>query len=290
MKHSKACFAAHMGIYAMEPHWLAQAVRLIQAGHALPLPAAAAGPAPGQRAAKVQVVRISGPMFKGESKFSDANTIRIRNQIRAIARDPDVAGVLLAVDSPGGTVAGTADLAQEVRALAAQKPVHAFIEDLGASAAYWVASQASRITATPTTEVGSIGTMAVVEDTSGMAEMDGVVVHVVSTGDYKGAFTPGVPVDPVHLEELQERVNDLNAHFLRAVQMGRGLNAEAVQAAADGRVFIAEKARGLGLIDHVGSYDDAVEGLLAAIESRPNTSRRRRAAAKLKIMQMETLP
>lgn len=282
MNHTPECFAAHMGLYCCEPLWMRQAVAAVKAGRH-PVPRAAVE---GRASRRLQlsgdgiaVLSLAGPMFKGRSKFSDANTLELRQAVREAAQSEDVKGLLLVVDSPGGTVAGTADLADEVRAAAGRKPVHAYIEDLGASAAFWVSSQASRVTANATAEVGSIGTVAVVEDTSGAAELAGVVVHVISTGPYKGAFTDGAPVSEEHLADLQRRVNALNGHFLDAVSRGRKMPRDQVQKLADGRMHIAADAQRLGLIDGIGTLEDAVASLREEALQAPQVSRRRRAAA-----------
>lgn len=301
-RHTPECFAAHMGIYACEPHWMREAVAHIKAGRAPSRRAATTDPGAPLfmvRADGIAVVPISGPMFKGFSKYSEANTIAIRQAVREAAASADVKGILLAIDSPGGTVAGTSDLADEVAQAGTVKPVHAYIEDFGASAAYWVASQAGRITANPTAEVGSIGTLAVVEDTSGAAQMAGVVVHVISTGPYKGAFVDGAPVTPEHLADLQRRIDALNAHFLDGVARGRRMTTDTVQALADGRMHIASQAQQLGLIDAVGPLESAVSALRAQIDlraaaqnsresqdSQGAVSRRRRAAALISITEL----
>lgn len=284
MIHSRECFANHMGIYAIYHQWLAMALTNLRAGFMPPVRAAAPGrPASGFElgADGIATIPIMGPMFKGPSKFSEANTVALRQAVREAASSADVNGILLVIDSPGGTVAGTADLADEVADAAKRKPLHAFIEDLGASAAYWVASQASRISATKTTEIGSIGTLAVVEDTSGKAQIDGVVVHVISTGPFKGAFADGAPVTPEHLAELQVRVNGLNAHFLEAVTRGRKLNESKLAAVSDGRLHLAEEAQSLKLIDAVGTFEDARAALQEAITLRSSKAGRNRRAAAL---------
>ena len=219
-------------------------------------------------------------MFKGFSKFADTDTIRVRRAVRAATRDSDVRGILLHVDSPGGLVDGTADLASDVRTAAAAKPVHAFAEDLMASAAYWVGSQADRVSATPTSFIGSIGVVAVVDDFSKKFEMEGVETHVVATGDYKGAFVAGAPIPEEHLEQLQSEVDDIHAHFVAAVKKGRGKPISDVREVADGRVHIAAKALDLGLIDAVESGDEAVNALAKEIRRRAKESSDRSALAR----------
>jgi signal peptide peptidase SppA len=209
----------------------------------------------------VAVISIIGQMTKGESSFGGTSSVQTREAIRKAVDNEAVRAILLHIDSPGGTVAGTADLAAEVRNANAVKPVYAYIEDLGASAAYWVASQARRVYANATAEVGSIGTYAVIEDTSGVYDKAGAKVHVISTGEFKGAFADGAPVTDRQLASVQVEVDDLNEHFLNGVVEGRGITREAVNQLADGRVWIADKAQQNKLIDGIATLDDAVAAL-----------------------------
>jgi len=233
----------------------------------------------------VAVIQIVGPMSKagGGFFFRGASTVDIRRQLREAAASDAVSSILLNIDSPGGTVAGTADLADDVAEVDAIKPIHAHIQDLGASAAFWVASQARRITANRTAEVGSIGTVAVVEDFSALFEKEGIKVHVISTGDMKGAFAFGTEVTEEMLDMIKEQVSDLNDHFQEAVAKGRKLNTEQLASVSDGRVFIAEKAQALGLIDSISTLDDAVA------EMSSFTSDKEKATARTNRMRAETL-
>lgn len=225
----------------------------------------------------VAIIPVEGAMMKEVSKFGGSSTIQIRRGLRAAAADPDVKAILLAIDSPGGTVAGMTELTDAVSAANRQKPVYAQINDLGASAAYWMASQTRSISANKTALVGSIGTVAIVEDSSKAYEMAGVVVHVVSTGDYKGAFADGAPVTEEQLADLQATVDGVNAFFLAGVSQGRGMAIADVKAVADGRLHLADDAQALGLVDHVRSMDATLEAIRADIAreaSRTSVARR----------------
>ena len=205
----------------------------------------------------VALLSLSGPMTKaGSGSLSDGgSTVQLRRQVRQAGADPDVSAILLTIDSPGGEVAGTGDLAADVKSAAQAKPLYAYIEDLGASAAYWVASQANAVYANPGARVGSIGTYMAVADSSGMADKMGVKVHVVKAGDYKGAGVPGAPLTDDHLAHFQQQVNDLNSQFVGAVQRGRGMTDGQMKDMADGRVYVGAKARTAGLVDGITSRD-----------------------------------
>lgn len=294
IQHNRTCFVNHMGFWLCEPHWFQQAVAAITAGVWQPSAVSDSGryeviagkvvadPQDQERVLyKVTnegtaVISLVGPMMKGQSKYGGASTVAARRAVRDASANNDVANILLMMDSPGGHVSGTQSLADDVRAARAQKPVHAHIDDLGASAAYWVASQAETISANRTARIGSIGTVAVAYDESEAFRKEGVKVHVISTGDHKGAFVPGSEVKPEHLAELKREVNALNEYFLVAVGSGRKMTLDQVTKLADGRVHLAKEAQGLGLIDHVRSMD---ETLAALAQQAQLPGKNRRAAA-----------
>jgi signal peptide peptidase SppA len=222
----------------------------------------------------IATVQVQGMMTKRGSSFNGSpGTVELRRQISQAAANPAVRGIMLSIESPGGTAAGTKELADAVAGAAAQKPVMAYVEDLGASAAYYVASQANSIWANQPALVGSIGTFMVATDSSKMAEDMGITVHVVKAGDMKGAGTPGTPVTEGQLEYYQQLVNAINDDFLSAVRSGRRLNNEALAAVANGKLFLAADARAAGLIDQIGTFDRAMTELRRmADEQKPKAA------------------
>ncbi len=222
----------------------------------------------------VALFELDGLMMKHASSFSGtASTTALRHQLRNGARDDKVQKGLLKIDSPGGTVAGTKDLADDVAAFAKVKPIVAYIEDLGASAAYWVASQTTKIYANATALVGSIGTYAVICDYSAQAAMIGVKVHVVRSAQFKGEGVEGTEVTAAHLAEAQDRIDALNEFFVQGVSIGRKMAIGKVREIADGRVHVGEKARAIGLIDGVRSLDDVFVELQSIGKPRQSQTR-----------------
>lgn len=209
----------------------------------------------------VAVIEISGPLMKAQSSLGGTSSVMARRQVRSAAARKDVEGTLLRIESPGGTVAGTAELAEEVFRADLRKPVWTYFEDLGASAAYWVGSQARKVYANATALVGSIGTYAVAVDSSAAAAKEGLEVHVIRAGEFKGAGEPGTKITPEHLAEWQARVDGLNEFFLKGVARGRRLPIERVRELADGRIHLANKAVELGLIDGVLTFDETLAQL-----------------------------
>ena len=285
------CFAAHLGVWACEPKFFMAAVASVRSG--LFRPAPRVGPwqdTPSQDVRRgpgyavqdgVAVIDIIGPMSKvGASKFGETSTVDARRALRAAAADESVRSILLRIDSPGGHVAGTADLADEVLKVGASKPVDAYIEDMGASAAYWVASQARTITANRLAQVGSIGAFTVLEDSSKAAADAGVDVKVIQTGPNKAIGVPGAPITPEQVAIVQAEVDAYGQAFFAAVSSGRGIKGAALTAVTDGSVWMAPEAKRLGLIDAVRTMDE-VMGSLA--QGRSPAPRPRRAAAEARI-------
>lgn len=205
----------------------------------------------------VATINILGPMMKLVPSFFEffgiqaADTGKIKQQVAQAAASDKVSKIVLNIDSPGGTVDGTAELARAVADAAKSKEVHTVAADMMASAAFWVGSQADTIAAGPTAMVGSIGTVAVVDDFSKMFEKAGVKTHVVSNHELKGAFTPGAEVTEEQLADLQRNIDSLTEHFIAAVAEGRGLSESAVADLATGQVWIGAEAKALGLVDAV---------------------------------------
>ncbi len=286
------CFANHLGVWAVEPLWFSQAVAYVKGGtwKLRQRPAEPASMDDGEprrpppppfmlSQSGCAIIQMRGVMMKGDSKFEGTvNTVAIRRAIRAAVADERVESLLLVIDSPGGHTAGTGDLADDVQAANEVKPVHAFIEDMGASAAYWIASQARSVTVNPTGHVGSIGTYAVLYDLSKKAELEGVKVHVVSTGPYKGMLAEGAPILPEHVAAVQEIVDGLNGHFTSGVKRGRKMTAAQLEKATDGRVWPAATAKAMGLVDAVKSLDDVLAGIDAGRPPRQKPSGRARSA------------
>jgi signal peptide peptidase SppA len=214
------------------------------------------------------LVRMTGPMTKYGSSLTGPGSLEVRKQIQSATRDPEVGGILLVIDSPGGSVHGTGDLAAEVARAAEKKPVYAFIEDLGCSAAYWVASQATKVYCNASARVGSIGTFLVLYDSSAMAEKSGVRAVVIRAGSFKGAGVDGAPITEEQEAEFQRLVNECNDQFLSSVASGRRVSRETVTGWADGRAHGSSAAVAMGLVDAISTQDGVLADLIAACAGR----------------------
>jgi signal peptide peptidase SppA len=229
---------------------------------------------------KIAIVSVSGPLTPRGSWFGSSLSA-IAAQVSRAAADPDVAGIVLDVDSPGGTVAGTSEAAAAVAAAAQQKPVIACVNTLAASAAYWIASQASEIVMSPSADVGSIGAMVMHVDYSKALEDAGIHVTMVRSeqSPKKNESHPFAPLSDEARANLQSRVNDSGADFIRAVAGGRKVSqAKVKEEFGQGRMFGAKDAMSRGMADRVATLDQVITGMVAGMPVR-SASRRRSALA-----------
>lgn len=219
----------------------------------------------------VGVVPIMGTMMRRANlmtEFSGGTSMQIAAQkIARLAADPSIKGILLEIDSPGGTHDGTPELAAEVARAAAVKPVFASANGLAASAAYWVASQATEFSAAPSASVGSIGTLVVHMDHSKRFEMAGVKPTIIRSGENKAEGNPYEPLGAGAKEHWQGVVDRINKAFVSAVAQGRGTSqAKVRENFGAGRVYLAEEAKARGMIDRVETIDETLSRLLRRVE------------------------
>lgn len=221
----------------------------------------------------VALIPIVGPLSKHPDLFrilgcsKQMTSPELAAAILDASLDPEAKGILLLIESPGGTVEGTYELAEAVWAARQKKPIHAFAQDQAASAAYWVGSQAHRLTTNATGRIGSIGTFAVMVDSSKAADRAGLKFHRITTAPHKGAGAPGVEITPEQLEAWQRQIDDTNAVFLAGVARGRGMSLDQVRVVADGRLHVGEASVRLGLTDAVDTYEGALEALQEQIRN-----------------------
>jgi signal peptide peptidase SppA len=207
----------------------------------------------------VAVIELNGVLAKKANLFmaiSGGTSMGIVGQeIKAADADPSVKSILLRIDSPGGTVDGTQELAQIVAG--ASKPVVAFADGLMASSAYWVGSAADRIVmSSDTTLVGSIGVVAQHTDYSGADAQAGVKRTEIYAGKYKRIASDTAPLSDEGRDYLTAQVDTLYGVFLEAVAKHRGVSVETVHTnMADGRIFIGQEAIAAGLVDGVSTFD-----------------------------------
>jgi capsid assembly protease len=180
--------------------------------------------------------------------------------MRQLAADPNVKGVVLDVDSPGGNVAGISEAAGAIREARAAKPIWAVAHHRAASAAYWLASTADELVVTPSGEVGSIGVYAYHEDVSKRMEMLGVKPTLIKAGPNKAEGHPAFPLGEEAAAYTQAEVDRYYDMFVKDVAKGRGVPVSTVRDSfGGGRMVGAQQAVSLGMADRVGTLDDTIK-------------------------------
>lgn len=200
--------------------------------------------------------------------FEEIVTNEAAGVLRAAAADESASEILLAIDSPGGSVNGTPELAAIVAEVNAKKPVTVWVEGVCCSAAYWIACNASAIHAAPSALLGSIGALYSVTDSSRAAENEGFKRVVLRSGSLKGGEVPGAPVPPAYLADRQQMVDAVGAAFLAEVKARRGLTDDQAAKLKEGSTYLAPEAKTLGLIDGVTSLGAVVNRLVTRHQIR----------------------
>ena len=178
---------------------------------------------------------------------------------RQALNDPNVKAIVLDVDSPGGSVDGVPELADEIYGARSQKKIVAVANTMAASAAYWLASAADELVVTPSGAVGSIGVWGAHEDYSKALEQEGVKVTLISAGKYKVEGNPYEPLSEEGKAALQADVDNFYSMFVKAVAKNRGVaQASVADGYGQGRMVMASLAVKQGMADSVATLDQTL--------------------------------
>lgn len=228
----------------------------------------------------VAVIRLDGPIYRYADFFSDVSggitTAALARDLQLALDDPRVEAILFAVDSPGGEATGIGELADAIAAGRSRKPIWAYVEGYGASAAYWIASAAERVIVDPSARLGSIGTVITVANPAARP-VPARSIEIVSTQSPKKRVDPTTQAGQA---ELQRLVDDMTEVFIDAVMRNRGMSREAVLA-VEGGLRVGRQAVEAGLADSLGSEEGALSALkdeAARRRARPATAARQLAA------------
>ena len=178
--------------------------------------------------------------------------------VRALLRDKNdasIKAVILDIDSPGGYPVAGEEVALALQGLG--KPSVAVIRSTGASAAYWAALGATRIVASRSSDVGSIGVIVTFPDESEKNTREGILYNEFTSGKFKNLGTPTRPVTKEEKILLEEGINEVFEHFVEVVSRARNLDTAVVTKLADGRTMTGVRAKEAGLIDEVGGFMEA---------------------------------
>lgn len=214
-------------------------------------------------------ISICGPIIPRGNAMSDvsgmASAEMVAKKIRAAGSKENVASVLLDFDCPGGAVTGIQEAAAAIREVRAIKPVVAHANHMACSAAYWLASQASEIVASPSAEVGSIGVFMVHQDLTKMAEKEGVKATFIFAGKNK---TEGHPLKALSEDAklyAQHKIDAIYASMTEDIAEGIGVSASKVRGASfgQGRSLLADEALSVGMVHRIATSEETIARMAA---------------------------
>jgi protease-4 len=199
----------------------------------------------------VGLIRVDDVIYSSE---------RCAKQLKQLADDPQVAGVVLRLNSPGGAVAPSQEIYQAVlRFRQSGKPLVASMDNVAASGAYYVASAADRVFANPGSITGSIGVIMRLSRIRKLFDKVGLEMETIKTGEFKDIGSPHRDMTARERQLLQDLIGDTYEQFIADVASGRGMEVDSVRALADGRVFTGRQALQVGLVDTLGGLEDALQ-------------------------------
>ncbi|MDA8215228.1 MAG: S49 family peptidase [Nitrospiraceae bacterium] len=211
---------------------------------------------------KVAVIPVRGILTKEGSILSEvfgwSDTNSIQKQITSALNDSGIDAIVLDIDSPGGMVSGAKELADFIFKASSKKPIIAHGSGLMASAAYWIASGATKITAFDTSTIGSIGVYTVHYDLTGRDKQMGIKRTLISAGKNKTHGHDAEPLTDESRKTLQKLVDDIHDIFVSDVAGYRNLTKESV-INTNANVYLARQAKSIGLIDRILTLDETVE-------------------------------
>lgn len=211
---------------------------------------------------KVALVRIEGIILDSRDVIAE---------LKDYSEDSSIKAVVLRINSPGGGVAPSQEIYEEIKKLKEKKKVVVSMGSVAASGGYYIASPADLIVANSGTLTGSIGVIMEIPNFEGLMEKIGVKTQIIKSGKHKDIGSIFKSMTDEDRKILQSVLDDVHDQFIKAVSESRGMTYEDVKELADGRIFTGRKAKELGLVDELGNLEDAIKlaGELAGIKGKP---------------------
>lgn len=211
---------------------------------------------------KVALLKVEGAILDSEKTI---------DELKGYIEDLSVKAIVLRVNSPGGAVAPSQEIFEEIKKATLKKKVVVSMGAVAASGGYYIAVPADKIVANPGSVTGSIGVIVEIPNIEGLMEKVGVRSEVIKSGRHKDMASVFRTMTPEERGLLQGVVDDIHDQFVTAVAGSRKISVEKVRKIADGRVFSGRQAKALGLVDELGDLNDAISiaGKLAGISGEP---------------------
>lgn len=202
--------------------------------------------------------------------------------LEALVGNADVGAIVIDIDSPGGTVLGATGVTDKIFSMRGTKPIIAVVNDMMASAAYFIGSAADEIVSDPDALTGSIGTILVHMDWSQFLENEGIKPTIIKAGNFKAEGNPYEELTDDAKENFQNEINAYYENFVASVARNRGITVAKVKSTfGQGRVLRAEPAKSVGMIDRIATLENVINDLLGG-----KGKSKSRARAELDVLKM----
>lgn len=197
-----------------------------------------------------------------EAASGGISTEKIGASLDGLMADRSVKNVVMVYDSPGGSVQGIPELAQKIRGYRSEKKIIGVADPMAASAALWLMAQATESYVSPSGQVGSVGVIAMHQDTSKQEEMEGVKTTIVTSSPYKAEMASSQPLTEEARGELEAKVREYHGMFISDIAKGRGISAANVEKNfGQGRMLTASQAKAAGMVDGIANLETVLRRL-----------------------------
>ncbi len=229
---------------------------------------------------KVALINVTGVLIDSSG---------VVEELKEHAKDSSIKAIVMRVDSPGGAVAPSQEIYREVLKVREKKKVVVSMGSVAASGGYYISAPADRIVANAGTLTGSIGVIMEIPNVKGLMEKIGIEAQVIKSGKHKDIASVFKSLKPEEKEILQEVLDDVHDQFIKAVSESRSMDIEETRKIADGRVFTGRMAKEAGLVDELGSLEDAIAlaGRLAGIKGTPEVVRKKEKFSLLEMLRTQ---
>ncbi|MGM0509324.1 MAG: signal peptide peptidase SppA [Fusobacteriota bacterium] len=217
---------------------------------------------------RIAVIYAQGPIKMERSPQESEEIIynEISKKIETAANDSTIKGIVLRVNSPGGSALASQLILKSINEAQKRKPLYISMGDTAASGGYYLSSQADRIYANEMTVTGSIGVVILLPKIEGLIEKIGVKNEIIKKGENNGIFDLKRDLTVEELEKLTHGSKKIYEEFKKDVSVGRDLNIEYVEEIAQGKIWLGAEASNKGLVDEIGGLDETIKGLAKHLE------------------------
>lgn len=229
---------------------------------------------------KVALVRVTGVIL---------DSTDIIEELRDYSKNNSIKAVVIRVDSPGGAVAPSQEIYEEILKIKEKKKIIISMGTVAASGGYYISAPADKIVANAGTLTGSIGVIMELPNISGLMQKIGVETQVIKSGEHKDIASMFKALKPDEKQILQDVLDDVHNQFIIAVSEGRKKKFEEIKKLADGRIFTGRMAKELGLVDELGNLQDAImlAGKLTGIKGEPEVVQKKEKFSVMEILKGE---